>query len=102
MPARRLGMHTSSKIDRQAARICQGRRAFHSLAPRAIRAFTPVFDGLWRGWGEGASPRAQTRGSAPSPGRVLVFFIAEWPSPRTRGEECRARSLAQERSVHAL
>jgi hypothetical protein len=84
------------KIDRSVARIGSGRRAFHSLAPRAIRAFTPVFDGLWRGWGEGASPRAQTRGSAPSPGRVLVFFIAEWPSPRTRGEELRARRQHQQ------
>ena len=33
------------------------------------------------------------RGNAPSPGRVLVFFIAERSSPRTRGEECRAGSL---------
>jgi hypothetical protein len=36
---------------------CQRRTAFHSFSPRAIRAFTPVFDGLWRRWDEGALPR---------------------------------------------
>jgi hypothetical protein len=38
----------------------------------------------------GASPQAQTRGNAPSPGRVRVFRLAVWPSPRARGEERRA------------
>jgi hypothetical protein len=37
----------------------------------------------------GASPQAQTRGNAPSPGRDLVFVRAVWPSPRARGEERR-------------
>jgi hypothetical protein len=32
---------------------------------------------------------AQTRGTAPSPGRDRVFLIAVSPSPRKRGEESR-------------
>ncbi len=37
-----------------------------SLSPLAIGAFTPVFDGLWRGSGEGAFPQAQACDSEPA------------------------------------
>jgi len=31
--------------------VAAGAPAFFSLSPLAVRAFTPVFDGLWRGSG---------------------------------------------------
>ncbi len=43
--------------DRCSCRRREGRTAFHSFSPHAIRAFTPVFDGLWRRGDEGPLPR---------------------------------------------
>src|SRR5258708_21465651 len=43
------------------------RRMPLTLSPLAIRAFTPVFDGLWRGQGEGRRRESELVGTPPHP-----------------------------------
>jgi hypothetical protein len=62
--------------------VAAGAPAFFSLSPLAVRAFTPVFDGLWRGsgygLGEGAFRRlrlAETPPPQPSPHSASMTHV---------------------------